>query len=66
MGPYSPIILQCTVRVILQEFSLFKSDTTSDLLNPLPDMPILGSSNSTVNKDMMSKVGYGQMGDTVI
>ena len=28
-------------------------------LNPLLDMPILGSSNSTGNKDMMSK--YGQM-----
>ena len=25
-------------------------------LNPLPDMPILGSSNSTANKDMMSKI----------
>ena len=26
------------------------------LLNPLPDMPILGSSNSAANKDMMSKI----------
>ena len=25
------------------------------MLNPLPDMPILGSSNSAANKDMMSK-----------
>ena len=24
--------------------------------NPLPHMPILGSSNSAVNKDMMSKI----------
>ena len=24
-------------------------------VNPLPDMPILGSSNSEANKDMMSK-----------
>ena len=28
--------------------------------NPLPDIPILGSSNSSANKDIMSK--YGQMG----
>ena len=26
------------------------------LLNPFPDMPILGFSNSTVYKDMMSKI----------
>ena len=26
------------------------------LINPLPDMPILGSSNSAANKDMMSKI----------
>ena len=25
-------------------------------LNPLPDMPILGSSNSAANKDMVSKI----------
>ena len=25
-------------------------------INPLPDMPILGFSNSAVNKDMMSKI----------
>ena len=29
-------------------------------LNPFPDMPILGSSNSAANKDVMSK--YGQVG----
>ena len=29
-------------------------------INPLPDMPILGFSNSAANKDMMLK--YGQMG----
>ena len=32
--------------------------------NPLPDMPILGSSNSKANKDMMSKIWIN--GDTVI
>ena len=26
------------------------------VLNPLPDMPILSSSNSAANKDMMSKI----------
>ena len=33
-------------------------------LNPLPDWPILGSSNSTSNKDMMSKIWINW--DTVI
>ena len=32
--------------------------------NPLPDMPILGSSNSAANKDMMSKIWTN--GDTII
>ena len=32
--------------------------------NPLPDVPILGSSNSAANKDMMSKTWT--KGDTVI
>ena len=34
------------------------------MINPLPDRPILGSSNSTANKDMMSKILTN--GDTVI
>ena len=29
---------------------------TSQTLNPLADIPILGSSNSAANKDMMSKI----------
>ena len=33
-------------------------------INPLPDMPILGSSNSAVNKDMIAKIWTN--GDTVI
>ena len=32
--------------------------------NPLPDMPILGSSNSAANEDMMAKIWTG--GDTII
>ena len=43
--------------------SIHKS-TDSGILIPLPDMPILGSSSSTANKDMMSKVWTN--GDTVI
>ena len=39
-------------------------DTVSKLFNPLPDMPILGSLNSTGNKDVMSKIWTN--GDTVI
>ena len=34
------------------------------LYNPLPRMPILGCSNSTVNKDMMSKIWTS--GDVII
>ena len=36
---------------------LFMSEATADymVLNPLPHMPILGSSSSAANKDMMSK-----------
>ena len=32
-------------------------------INPLPDMPKLGSSNSAANKDMMSKILIN--GDTI-
>ena len=32
--------------------------------NPLPDTPILGSSNSAANKDMMLKIWTN--GDTII
>ena len=34
------------------------------MFNPLPDMPILGSSSSVANKDMMSKIWRNH--DTVI
>ena len=33
-------------------------------VHPLPDMPILGSSNSAANKDMMLKIQTN--GDTII
>ena len=33
-------------------------------INPSPDMPILGSSNSAANKDMMSKIWTNE--DTII
>ena len=33
-------------------------------MNPLPDMPIFGSSNSMANKDIMKKIWTN--GDTVI
>ena len=36
---------------------------TPTCVNPLPHMPILGSSNSTANKDMMSKIWTN--GDTI-
>ena len=34
------------------------------LFNPLSDLPILGASNSAINKDMMSKIWKN--GDTII
>ena len=33
-------------------------------INPLPDMPILGSSNSAANQNMMAKIWTN--GDTII
>ena len=36
---------------------------TESSLNPFPDMPILGSSNSAANKDMMPKIWTN--GDTI-
>ena len=36
----------------------------SENLNPLPDMPILGSSNSAANKDVVAKEWPN--GDTII
>ena len=36
----------------------------SVFVNPLPHVPILGSSNSAANKDMMAKVWTN--GDTII
>ena len=36
----------------------------NNCFNPLPDMPILGSSNLAANKDMMSKIWTN--GDTII
>ena len=37
--------------------------TDVGLIYPLPDMPIIGSSNSAANKDMMSKILTN--GDTI-
>ena len=51
---------------ILEESSVtlhLLSLPTFRLFNPLPDMPILGSSNSAANKDMMSKIWTN--GDTI-
>ena len=46
---------------------LIKGKILNLCINPLPDMPILGSSNSAVNyfyKDIMSKIWTN--GDTII
>ena len=39
---------------LLFQTKLCDGNTTSTLFNPLPHMPIFGSSNSAANKDMMS------------
>ena len=45
---------------MVNKLQLELSDTNTEPckkeFNPLPDMPILGSSNSVANKDMMSKI----------
>ena len=50
-------IMLKTEFITIQSIDQFQSNPC---FNPLPDMPILGSSNSAANKDMMSK--YGQTG----
>ena len=40
---------------IISSFSCF-INIEDCVVNPLPHMPILGFSNSAVNKDMMSKI----------
>ena len=42
----------------------FFSHNDFSFFNPLPDMPILGSSNSAANKDIMSEIWTN--GDTII
>ena len=44
--------------------NLFGSEGVTSTFNPLHHMPILGSSNSAANKDMMSKIWTN--GDTII
>ena len=60
MNPINCIVVRC-----LTPFSQYFSYITVasapihaflEFFNPLPDMPILGSSSSTANKDMMSKI----------
>ena len=46
------------------DLNLISIQCISDGLNPLPHMPILGSSNSAANKDMKSKIWTN--GDTII
>ena len=48
----------------VQDTGWNSSQITPSSFNPLPDMPVLGSSNSASNKDMMSNIWTN--GDTVI
>ena len=65
-----PESLQAKVTLKLQLFGLisanlsFLSLFSALMFNPLPDMPILGSSNAAANKDMMSKIWTN--GDSII
>ena len=49
--------LSCRKEVVYNMFS-------NERINPLPDKPILGSSNSAANKDMMAEIWT--KGDTII
>ena len=46
------------------EINSFHGPYSPTILNPLPHMPILGSSNSTASKDMMSDIRTN--GETII
>ena len=56
------------VTFILSSASAFNLDQTEilwyDRVNPLPDMPILGPSNSAASETMMSKIWT--TGDTIM
>ena len=50
----------CFIRNVFKSFLNFRihktQDSVENMINPFPDTPILGSSNSMANKDMMSKI----------
>ena len=52
------------VHVSQTHLVLYVSESITCLFNPLPHMPILGTSNLATNKDMMSKIWTN--GDTII
>ena len=47
-----------------EDWTSGKSKQLPIVLNPLPDMPILGSSNSAANKDVVSQKNKWTNGDT--
>ena len=51
---------KCWLAALSCFSTIFSKVYLPRIFSPLPHMPILGSSNSAANKDMMSK--YGQMG----
>ena len=71
---FYPLSIMFTKVFCLQMYSGLMSQSIAYLytqilyktkaINPLPDMPILGSSNSAVNKDILSKIRTN--GDTII
>ena len=56
--------IEITSNYFVQIQSKGVSDCNTFYINPLPDMPILGSSSSVANKDMMSKIWTN--GDSII
>ena len=56
------LVPQCFQKACFPEAS--KGVIVWEWVNPLPDLPILGFSNSAANKDMMSKIWT--KGDTII
>ena len=56
--------LLCDKRPVHVSSADISKDSTSSGFNPLPHMPISGSSDSAANKDMMSKIRTNE--DTII
>ena len=56
VNPFQQALAFMCLRYKAFENTLGKGEIAPNKINPLPHMPILGSSNSAANTDMMSKI----------